>query len=107
MQNNERNTQAISEWDKQVCVHLSDLWDKHHSGEIEPVEMNVAFAKARSIVENAITEQKSAWDKQICKHFNELWELAHSPDAVLYEPEQTRVLIQEKINSARAKQKAL
>jgi len=32
------NKQPISEWDKQVCAHLDELWNKHHAGELEPVD---------------------------------------------------------------------
>jgi len=59
MENEERNTQEMSEWDRQVCAHLDDLWNRHHSGELTVGDADILFANARARLERELKQQQA------------------------------------------------
>ena len=59
MENKKRNTKPMSEWDKQICARLDDLWNRHNSGELKAEAVDAVFANARERVEQEIKEQQT------------------------------------------------
>ena len=49
----------MSEWDRQVCARLDELWHKHNSGELKAEAVDSVFANARERVEQEIKEQQT------------------------------------------------
>ena len=49
----------MSEWDKQICARLDDLWNRHNSGELKAEDVDAVFANARERVEKEIKEQQT------------------------------------------------
>ncbi len=70
------------------------------------VRKGVAFMNCNDVIDKKNAVPENEWDQQVCRHLDELWKLSHSPQAVFYEPEETRVLMQERIDAAIAKQKS-
>ena len=54
-----KNTKPMSEWDRHVCDHLGDLWNRYNSGELKAGDVDVVFANARVKVEQAMKEQQA------------------------------------------------
>jgi len=48
----------------------------------------------------------SEWDKKVCARLDQLWQQAHSPGAVFYTPEQSKAILQWRIDAAASKHKA-
>ena len=58
MEKKERNTQGMSEWDKQTCARLTQIKEEYLSGQIQPGNLDDAHQRLYERIEKTFLEQR-------------------------------------------------